>query len=102
MLIVTLSIVGLLILSSCIVLNLPQFGKLPTGDRLERIKKSPHWKDGKFRNEQETVTMTGDKNFFQAMWSFAFDKRENIQPDDSVPAVKTDLHELDRNENLIV
>ena len=102
MLIVTLSIVVLLILSSCIVLNLPQFGKLPKGDRLERIKKSPHWKDGKFRNEQETVTMTGDKNFFQVMWSFAFDKRENVQPDDSVPTVKTDLHELDRNENLIV
>lgn len=102
MLTVTLSIVVLLILSSCIVLNLPQFGKLPKGDRLERIKKSPHWKDGKFWNEQETVTMTGDKNFFQAMWSFAFDKRENIEPDDSVPTVKTDLHKLDRNENLVV
>ena len=27
-----------------------QFGKMPSGKRLERILKSPHYKDGKFQN----------------------------------------------------
>lgn len=102
MLTIALSLTVMLALTSCFVLNLPQFGRLPKGKRLERIKKSPQWHDGKFQNEELTVTMTGDKNFFQAMLSFAFDKNPDAEPKDSIPAVKTDLHNLDRNENLIV
>jgi hypothetical protein len=31
-----------------------QFGKQPSGKRLERILKSPHYKDGKFQNLNPT------------------------------------------------
>jgi L-ascorbate metabolism protein UlaG (beta-lactamase superfamily) len=102
MLTIILFVIFLLALTTCVVINLPQFGKLPSGARLERIKRSPQWKEGKFNNELETVTMTGDKNLFQAMWSFVFDKAPDVEPKDSVPVIKTDLHKLEKDENLIV
>lgn len=102
MLTIILFVIFLLALTMCVVINLPQFGKLPSGARLERIKRSPQWKEGKFNNELETVTMTGDKNLFQAMWSFVFDKAPDVEPKDSVPVIKTDLHKLEKDENLIV
>ena len=102
MLTIILFVIFLLALTTCVVINLPQFGKLPSGARLERIKRSPQWKEGKFNNELETVTMTGDKNLFQAMWSFVFDKAPDVEPKDSVPGIKTDLHKLEKDENLIV
>jgi hypothetical protein len=102
MLTIILFVIFLLAQTTCVVINLPQFGKLPSGARLERIKRSPQWKEGKFNNELETVTMTGDKNLFQAMWSFVFDKAPDVEPKDSVPVIKTDLHKLEKDENLIV
>ena len=36
------------------------------------------------------------------MWSFVFDKAPHVEPKDSVPVIKTDLHKLEKDENLIV
>lgn len=33
-----------------------KFGKLPTGERLEKISKSPNYRNGQFQNISPTVT----------------------------------------------
>ena len=43
-------------------LHTPAFGRLPQGERLERIKRSPHFRDGEFRNLSPTRLMTSEKN----------------------------------------
>lgn len=80
----------------------PSFGRTPQGERLERIKKSPHYKDGEFRNLHNTVLMTVRRGRMGAMWDFIFKKQEGLRPEKEIPVVKTDLKKLDKDENLLV
>ena len=45
---ITLCIVVLLAIVVAVFLNLPQFGRLPDGDRYVRVQRSPNWKNGGF------------------------------------------------------
>mgnify|MGYP002445675627 CR=1 FL=1 len=72
----------------------PSFGRLPSGERLERIKRSPNYRNGEFRNQHPTVLMTSQTSRVHAMWNFIFGKKGDIVPDSSVIAIKTDLKHL--------
>lgn len=85
-----------------VFVNRPQFGRLPQGERLERIRKSPHYRDGQFHNLYPTVQMTAKKGRLGALWSFIFKKEEGFRPQEDVPAVKTDLKSIGRDENVLV
>ncbi len=103
MFLVILSIVGVVGIASIGILNQPQFGKIPSGERLERIEKSPHYKNGHFQNEIPTVTMTQDKGMLSAMWDFLFKDYPNTIPDSGqIKVIKTDLLHLDKNQDLII
>lgn len=84
------------------ILNQAQFGQLPKGERLERIKLSPNYMDGEFRNYSETPIISSDKSQFAVMWNFAFSKKERVTPADSLPAIKTNIKDLDPNENVMI
>ena len=77
-----------------IFINQPSFGRLPRGERLERIKRSPHYRDGAFHNIQNTLFMTSDKGRWESMWDFLFDKPDGLAPQAALRAVKTDLGNL--------
>lgn len=102
MLLIILSIVGCVGLAGIGLVNSPSFGALPSGERLERIEKSPHYKNGRFENEAPTVTMTSDKNSFSALAEFLFKSYPRTIPDSAISTIKTDLHSLDKNENVLV
>lgn len=80
----------------------PSFGRLPRGERLERIKRSPQYRDGEFRNVHPTELMTSGKGRLQTMWEFLFSKPDGLVPDEPVPAIKTDLRGLVRDSELMV
>src|SRR5574344_2995279 len=82
--------------------NYPAFGRAPQGTRLERIMKSPNYRDGHFRNQYPTPTMTSHKGFFTNLYEFLFQKNQNLKPGEDIPAVKTDLWHLDRNKDVVV
>jgi L-ascorbate metabolism protein UlaG (beta-lactamase superfamily) len=98
---IILSLCGALTITSIGLVNPTSIGKLPSGARLERIEKSPHYKDGAFQNEFETQTMTSDKGFWNAMYDFLLKSYPNTIPD-SVPAIRTDLKKLDPNADWLV
>ena len=84
-------------------LHTPAFGRLPQGERLERIRRSPHFRDGEFRNLEPTALMTSEKSRWEAMWEFVFKKgADNLRPDRPVETVRTNLHALDPQEELLV
>lgn len=83
-------------------LNQPSFGRLPSGERLERVKRSPNFRDGAFRNQSPTELMTGKQNRFVALWNFVFGKKEPVRPEGEVKAVKTDLKQLPKDENVLI
>jgi L-ascorbate metabolism protein UlaG (beta-lactamase superfamily) len=83
-------------------LNQPQFGQLPKGERLERIKQSPNYKDGEFKNLSETPVFTSDKNGFMTMLDYTFSKKVNLAPKDSLKLDKTDIKSIDPNEDVLI
>jgi L-ascorbate metabolism protein UlaG (beta-lactamase superfamily) len=95
-----ISIVLLFVAVVFVFMQHPKFGKIPSGERLERIKKSPHFVDGTFRNLNHTPQMTGDAGFLQMMKEFFFSK--NTKPVDVVPTMKTNLLKLNPNEDVLV
>jgi L-ascorbate metabolism protein UlaG (beta-lactamase superfamily) len=79
-----------------------KFGKLPAGQRLERIKKSPNYKNGAFQNQSITPDLTDGANYFTVSKEFFFGQNERVSPVDEIPSSKTDLLNLDINQNVLV
>jgi len=77
----------------------PKFGKKPSGLRLERIKNSPHYKNGAFHNLNYTPVMVEGVSFLKVMKDFIFAKNK---PKDEIPSVKTDLLKLDKTKDIMV
>lgn len=99
---ITLIIIAILITAVLIFINQPIFGKTPRGERLERVKSSPNYRDGKFQNIHETQQITSDKGYLSTMADFLFKKKERLSPKTDLPVIKTDLWKLDRNQDLLV
>lgn len=83
-------------------MNLPKFGRSPQGERLARIERSPNYRDGMFRNLEETPQITSDKSRTRVMLDFLFEKRERNRPDKPLKAVSTDLKALGQDGDLFV
>ncbi|MBP5396216.1 MAG: MBL fold metallo-hydrolase, partial [Bacteroidales bacterium] len=85
------------------VLHLPQFGRNPSGARLERIRKSPNYLKDKFVNRtlegQKDITL---KQYLKIARKFIFGKRRRITPPQPLEMVKRDLKHLDNGKNLYV
>ena len=100
--IITLSILGILVIATIVVLNQANFGRTPTGERKERVNNSPNYRDGKFQNLSETPQLTGDKSYPALMYDFLFKDYKRVIPVGEIPSVKTDLLNLDRTKDILV
>ena len=80
----------------------PQFGALPEGARLELIKKSPNYKNGKFRNLVEKPTISEGYSISGEIYKSLFKKFPRREPTSSLPSVKTDLKSLPADSNVLV
>jgi len=54
----------MLTLATTLILRQDKFGKLPDGKRLERIKKSPNYRDGEFQNIHHTPALSEDASYY--------------------------------------
>ncbi|NIK93305.1 MBL fold metallo-hydrolase [Mangrovimonas sp. CR14] len=98
-------LLGLILFLSLItmgILNQSKFGQHPKGERLERIKKSANYQDGAFKNLSDTKVMTSDKGTFRTMLDFMLSKKVDVTPTDSLPFVKTNLKNLNQEEDILV
>jgi len=77
------------------------FGKLPSGRRLDRIKKSPNYRDGSFFNLAETQMMAEGTNYLNLMVNF-FSKGVERNPAIKLPAITTNLMSLVDEEPILV
>ncbi len=91
--IIFLSILTVLVLLVLLFFNQQQFGRLPTGKRLERIKQSPNYRDGSFQNLSHTPDLAEGANTLKILKAFLFDAKDR-EPSGAVPFVKTDLKNL--------
>jgi len=82
-------------------LDRPVFGKLPSEQSLERIKKSPNYANGEFVNLEETPNFAPGINTWDAAKTF-LKKPKNTEPPQEIPSVRTNLLSLDNSEPQIV
>lgn len=72
---------------------LKRFGKKPFGERLERIKKQPNYKDGRFQNAEPTAVNPEDVSFFTVLRAF-IRRPKTVTPSKEIPHKKTNLFKL--------
>lgn len=89
-------------IAAAVFLSLPSFGRLPRGERLARIERSPNYRDGSFRNQHTTPLFTSDRGRLGTMLGMLFRKPPRVRPDRPLPVVKTDLGKLDPGQDLLV
>ena len=101
-----LSILASILLSFIIIvfafMQQEKFGKKPSGERLERIKKSPNFKNGAFQNVSYTPSFTEGTTYWSVLKQFFFERNIRVQPTQELPAHKTDLHNLDSSHDALV
>ncbi|OOG77110.1 MBL fold metallo-hydrolase [Algoriphagus sp. A40] len=85
-----------------IFLSQPKFGKLPKGDQLERIKNSENYRSGAFQNLSPTPDLTEGASYLGVMKEFLFGNKARMKPNGKIPSLKTDLHGLDRKQDVLV
>lgn len=97
-----LILVGISLISGYFIMKQKKFGKAPSGARLERVQKSPHYKNGRFNNLNPTPQLAEDTSMPEVMWRFLFSKEKRKTPEHAFNFTKTDLKNLDPNENVYV
>jgi L-ascorbate metabolism protein UlaG (beta-lactamase superfamily) len=66
------------------------FGQQPKEERLTRIKQSPNYKNGKFKNLTDIPVMAEEASFFKMTREF-FRSHANAEPSTAIPSIKSDL-----------
>lgn len=80
----------------------PRFGRLPSGARLERIRRSPHYAAGHFENLVPKPALTEGATFAGITLGFLFRKKERPVPGAALPVEKTCLHALPPDVNALI
>lgn len=78
------------------------FGHIPTGERLERIKKSPNYDGKKFVNEVQTNVMTQQSSKFETWKNYLTSDKSLVKPDTALKVIKTDVKSLPQDKDWLV
>lgn len=100
--IATIILAVILVIATLLYMRQAKFGKAPSAARLERIKQSPNFKNGKFQNLSHTPTLAEGHNYFEVIYDSYLKKKPRHYPTDLIPSVKTDLLNLPIDTNVLV
>lgn len=79
-----------------------KFGTFAKGDRLVRINNSINYKDGKFLNESFTPDLAEGVTYYRVIHNLLFNKNERKKPTTKLPSKKTNLHTIDKKEDVFI
>ncbi|MDR1234043.1 MAG: MBL fold metallo-hydrolase [Holosporales bacterium] len=81
----------------------PKFGSLPSGIRLEKIQKSTNYKNGQFQNIHQINSKAPicKPSVYKKLFEI-LGKIINNRNDITIPSTKTDLMNLNKNEDVLV
>jgi len=95
-------VILLIVICSYLFIQQPQFGGKPSPAELKRMQASPNYRKGQFQNLNYTPQLTADASLFKVIRKFFFGKDKKSVPPSVLPSHKTDLFNLDVNENIVV
>ncbi|GHA33465.1 MBL fold metallo-hydrolase [Salinimicrobium marinum] len=79
-----------------------KFGKAPSGERKNKVENSPNYRNGQFQNLSDTPSFTEGANYFTVLKKFLFEKDKRSTPSKEIPTIKTDLQNLNPQEEVLV
>jgi len=85
-----------------IIIHLPLFGKKPKGQRLERIRKSPNYRDGRFRNLKDVEMKISFHQGVKFVRHLLFGKKKALVPPQPLVMAHDDLKHLSPDHNYLV
>ncbi len=94
--------IGVLLAVVILYMQHPKFGMAPGGKRLERIRQSPQYRDGKFQNVHYTPMLSEGHSLIKVTYDFIFGRFPRTAPVDAIPSVKTDLKSIPANQDVLV
>jgi len=100
MLTLILIILLTIIIGIFLFLQHPQFGRNPKGHRFERIKKSSNYHEGKFQNLHFTPQLT--EKITTIISENLLKKIDQRKPKKEIPSVKTNIHQINPDENILI
>ncbi|HEU4469661.1 MAG TPA: MBL fold metallo-hydrolase [Flavisolibacter sp.] len=80
----------------------PQFGRLPSGERKQRINASPHFAKGQFQNQSPTPALTEGASMLSVTAAFFFARPRSVTPPMVMPSQRSDLLNLDPAQDVLV
>lgn len=84
-------------------MQLPVFGQKPKGERLERMEKSPNYRNEQFHNQNSTPMFVSKKGMFSVIMDKLFDEKpQGLRPKDIIPTIKTDLKSIPKEKDIVV
>lgn len=98
---VSIAAITALLLAACAVV-LPALGRDPEGMRLEAVERSPHYRDGQFRNQIETPMLTKPIDVAMALIKGRTEPKVRPAPTMPLPTVKVDLRALPADRDLVI
>jgi L-ascorbate metabolism protein UlaG (beta-lactamase superfamily) len=75
---------------------------MPSGERLAKVQKSPHYKNGSFQNRSVTPSLAEGYSTTKVFYDFFFTKYPQTIPVAQIPTTKTDLRTLPSEEDMLV
>ncbi|WP_148266954.1 hypothetical protein [Pseudodesulfovibrio mercurii] len=87
--------------SSFLFLGQEKFGRLPQGARLDRISKSPNYRDGIFHNRVPFKQIVKGGSGLGGLIKFVLRDGDGLTPPVPMPVVKTDLKALDPDADAV-
>lgn len=84
-------------------MQLPVFGQEPNGERLERMEKSPNYRNEQFHNQNSTPMFVSKKGMFSVIIDKLFDEKpQGLRPKNIIPTIKTDLKSIPKEKDIVV
>lgn len=100
--ITTFIIIAVLGTTTLLYMQQDKFGKSPSGERLEKMKQSPNFKNGKFQNLSTTPTLAEGHSWLKVLYLAYIKNKPRQYPTDTIPSVKTDLLNLPADKDVLV
>lgn len=100
--ITTFIIIAVVVTATLLYMQQDKFGKSPGGERLEKMKQSPNFKNGKFQNLSKTPTLAEGHSWFKVLYQAYIKNKPRQYPTYTIPSVKTDLLNLPADKDVLV
>jgi len=101
-LVVVLVIITLLVWGVALFMKQPKFGFPANGSYKQALEQSPQYRNGSFQNQSVTPPLTNGGNYWTVSRKFFFNKGKLNKPPYTLPSQKVNLHELKKEEDILV